>query len=393
MSNLTLDEKLIREHKAEPLEGHTVVVLERVGESGEKFHSLLEPGADRPRQGLISYLMGKPNVYFAYAVDATKGRSLIFTEHVEMAERAHGFDLQFSLWYRVSDPQLLVATRSSDPLERVRRKVAEVITEEVAELPWTDVWHAFRASSDAVVSATMTEIRNFSREYGISITSLRLRPTFSADATDPDREIHAAREKGRVARERMRVARDLQNERSSLSRENAERDEADRGYAAHRKLQDTVVNATTETLGRLITGAGSVSELRDVQVALGGVQGGAGLWGSGAHNGTGMLGNGHAQPQGAITAGGGGLPAVLSDLVTLTQQLDTEGRRRRVRGILLHLVATVVADDSTHVSNEQADYAIRARAEIDTATHLPVDRLEALQSLADPQLLRDRLYP
>src|SRR5688572_17898075 len=103
MKNLTFDEKLIREHRAEPLEGHTVVVLERVGDAGEKFHSLLEPGARRPRPGLLAMFLGRPNLYFAYAVDATSSRPLVFTQHVAMSERGREFHLQFTLWYRVSD--------------------------------------------------------------------------------------------------------------------------------------------------------------------------------------------------------------------------------------------------------------------------------------------------
>jgi esterase/lipase superfamily enzyme len=209
--NLTFDELLIRPHKAAPLEGHTVVVLERVGETGEKLHSVLEPGAERPRQSLTSSLLGKPDRYFAFAVDTSKGRSLSFTEHVETAERAHGFELHFSLWYRVADPRLLVSVRESDPLGTVRRKVAEVITGEIAELPWPDVWHSFRAASEFVVSGTLAGLKAFARDYGLAITSLRLRPTFPAGATEPDREIHGARERGWRGHERP-VQRSQQSE-------------------------------------------------------------------------------------------------------------------------------------------------------------------------------------
>ena len=387
MSNLTFDENLIRECKAEPLEGHTVVVLERVGESGEKFHSLLEPGAERPRQNPFVVLFGKPSVYFAYAVDASRGRSLEFTEHVQMAERVHDFELHFSLWYRVGDPQLLVATRTSDPLARVRRQVAEVVTEEMAEQPWGDVWHAFRATSESVVARTAAELKTFARDYGITITTLRLRATFSGGTLETDREIHAIHQKGRVGRARMEVAQDLHDYRSDLRHGSAERDAMDRAEATRQEFQKKMMEKYVELIGS----AGSVDEIRDIQARLfGGSAGSPGTVGLPYQNGTAALGagNGHAQ-QALPAAGGNGLGGVLAELVALTE-CRPDGKCRLLRSRLLHVVAAAVADDSTRVSQELADLARRARAEIDSAP-LPSDQLQALHDLADPQRLRQRL--
>lgn len=189
MSNLTFDERLICEHTPEPLGGHTVVVLERVGEAGEKFHSLLEPGAQAVRPGFISVLRGKPSPYIAFAVDTSRDRSLSFSEHVVMEDHLHEFDLHFSLWYHAVDPQLLVATRENDPLQRVRRRVAEVVTRELAELPRAEVWHSFRSTSESVVSSTIAGMNDFARAYGISITSLRLSLPFPEDATEKFRRV------------------------------------------------------------------------------------------------------------------------------------------------------------------------------------------------------------
>ncbi len=347
MSNLTFDEKLIREHKAEPLEGHTVVVLERVGESGEKFHSLLEPGDDRPRQGLIAFLRGKPSVYFAFAVDASKHRLLNFSSQVEMAEHAYDFELHFSLWHRVSDAQLLVSTRASDPLELVRKKVIEVITEEMAELPWASVRHSFRAESDSLVARTLAEIKNFARDYGIAINSLRLRATFP---------------------ERSRV------------------------IGARETLHDRIAHETTEKYAEFIGGTSSVDELREVQAKMSGASPAlVGIHVYNDSNGGHALGPGNTAPL-ALPPGGNGLPSVLADLVTLTQGL-TDGQRRLVRGILLHVVAAVVEDDSTRFSAVLTDFARRARVAIDDAADLPASHADALQAMADPQRLHQRLYP
>jgi hypothetical protein len=262
MSNLTFDENLIHEHKPEPLEGHTVVVLERVGKSGEKFHSLLEPGAERPRQSPFAVLFGKSNV--AYAVDASRGRSLHFTEHVQMAEPVHNFELHFTLWYRVGDPQLLVATRTSDPLERVRQQVAKVITDEIAELPWSDVWHSFRAASDSVISGTLTELKAVARNYGIAITDIRLRGTFPASAAEADRKIHELGERGRLLREQMNHIQDVRTH-LKLRREDAERHDA-RAAAARREMVDPFVSELTQTVDNLLYDMDKLDEreLRDL---------------------------------------------------------------------------------------------------------------------------------
>jgi esterase/lipase superfamily enzyme len=272
MSNLTFDEKLIREHTPEPLEGHTVVVLERVGDLGEKFHSLLEPGAERPRRGLLFFLR-KPDTYFAFAVDASRSRSLSFTEHVVMEDRPHELDLHFSLWYRVVDPQLLVATRESDPLQRVRSHVAEVVTREIAELPWSEVWHSFRATSESVVCSTLAKLKSFARDYGISIASLRLRAKLPASATEVERKIDASRDRARLTRELMDAAQELHIHRSNLPRETAGRDELDRADAARRRLQDAVIGKIKEEYGELIRGASTLEELRDIQERLSGIPG------------------------------------------------------------------------------------------------------------------------
>lgn len=259
MRNLTFEEKLIREHRPEPLEGHHVVVLERVGEAGEKFHSVLEPGDAGPRRRLISKLLGKPSLYFAFAVDATKSRLLSFSEPVMMAERGREFELHFSLWYRVSNPQLLVSMRERDPLDRVRKKVAEVVTEEVAELSWADVWESPRASSEKVLLSTLHDLRSFARDYGIGITSLRLRPRF-------DSEIHTVHAPGQLGQARLDVKREIQRHRSSLRRENAEREEEDRPNAMRKRLHVTTVDKLEELLGS----AGRPSDLEHLTGMLGG---------------------------------------------------------------------------------------------------------------------------
>jgi hypothetical protein len=392
MSNLTFDEKLIREHRAEPLEGHTVVVLERMGESGERFHSLLEPGDDVPRKTLIDYLRRKPTVYSAYAVDASRHRQLSFSASVQMAEHARALDLDFSLWYRVSDPHLLVASRTGDPLGRVRARVMEVVTEEMAELPWTEVWHAFRTTADRLVDGAMGTLKAFAREHGLSIGSLRLRPRFREEDIQVEGEIHRFQQKGRLGKVRVDVWQDLEDYRRQRKLDSAALEDEEAAMMARRRHWNAVTTATTDRIVGLIGESPSMAEVREVHAALGGPSGnGFGLHVHGGAGGSGAI--GPAGPAlAALPSGEAGLPGVLADLVAHTH-FRPDAQSRRVRAALLHLVAAVVADDSLQLSPEVAEHARCARTEVDAAAHLPGPQAEALQALADPQRLRQRLYP
>jgi hypothetical protein len=344
MSNLTYDTALIYAHRAEPLEGHVVVVMERVGESGERFHSLLSPGDEPLLPGPFANLFGRrPDPYRAFAVDASKCRTLTFSEQVEMSERPFEITLEFSLDYRVSDPQLVVAFRRNDPLGTVRNRVARVVGERVSELPWRDVLHSFHVVSPPVVDRTLTELKVFARDNGISITSLWL--------------------KAKVPRE----------------------------TGVWRKRLDVFDDEVTEGIVRVMRGTSDPGEWSG---RLDGVRGG--LLGSGIHvigspNGTFTPAAGAGHAPWALTAGGGGLPGVLDDLLRLTEPITPAITRRSILGSLLHLVAAMVADDSTQDTDEQARCAAEARAAIADVSGFPAERRASLRLLADPGALRERL--
>jgi len=197
MSNLTFEEGLISEHAPEPLAGHFVVVLERLGAAGERFHSLLEPGAAPP--GLNP--RGRSS-YFAFAVDASRLRSLSFTERVTISGGAHAFDLHFRIEYFVSDSRLLVSTRQRDPLGQVRHRAAQVVTPEIAELPWMYA-HAFQAACNEVARRNLGLLRDFAHGYGIAITDLRLDAEIPASGTETGRGAGMVTEQRAHYRERL----------------------------------------------------------------------------------------------------------------------------------------------------------------------------------------------
>jgi esterase/lipase superfamily enzyme len=198
MTNLTFDEGLIREHTPEPLEGHVVVVLERVGDSGERFHSLIEPGGTPPQLS--------PRGYVAFAVDASRPRLLSFSEHVEMPEGGRGFELRFSVEYFVADPRLLVSTRQRDPLGQLRNRLAQVVTREIAELPRWDA-DSFQVPSNRALGS----LRAYAQEYGIALTGLRLEAEFPASRMETRRPSCV-----REPRSEYRPERELRNRESRL---------------------------------------------------------------------------------------------------------------------------------------------------------------------------------
>lgn len=187
MSNLTFDEGLIREHTAEPLEGHVVVVLERVGETGERFHSLIEPGG--------TSLGPSPRGYLAFAVDASRPRTLSFTEPVGTMHGVHVFELRLSVEYYVSDPQLLVSVRRRDPLAQVRREVSEVVAREIPALPRLNP-DSLRRVREKVVDRGFGRLQAVARGYGIEIADLRIKPELYVSELEGGRGVFVIEERG-----------------------------------------------------------------------------------------------------------------------------------------------------------------------------------------------------
>jgi hypothetical protein len=263
--------------------------------------------------------------------------------------------------------------------------VAAVVTEEVAELRWTDVWESFRASADKVVSSTMHDLRSYARDYGIGIEELSLRAKFTGSTLEAEKEAQAVHARGRVGHARIDVAHQLQAHRNALRRDSAAQDDADRAEAARRRMQDAAVDKLVEW----IRGAGNHIDLEQLQefLAPGGLMP---LLGGGSHNGAGALGPG--QPHHSLPATGDELSPVLSELVGLTERFGVQSQRRKLRGELLHLLAAAVADDSGQVSPEEHRWARSARALI-ANVQLPLTQAEALRNLADPNQLRGRFSP
>lgn len=385
MQNLTFQEGLIREHKPEPLEGHTVVVLKRVGEAGERLHAVLEPGSERVRGSVIASMLGRPEVYVAFAVDDAHSRRLTFEEHVRMAEHAYDFHLHFSLWYRASEPEVLVGARDTDPLATVRRKVAETVADEMAEQPWTDVWQSFRATAEQVVRDTRPELAAFARDYGIHIVELKLKARYPQDAIDKEVGKRGFEDSTDLDIARRNAERRAERHRRRVDREDVIETAEHDALLAERRLTLAANEAYIAQAGAVIRSADSPESLRRAHRRLLGRADGAGGYGF-AGAGAPRLDAGAGV---ALPAGSGGIAAVLSDIVALTEPLR-DGQRRRIRARLLGLAASLLADDTPGTSNEQAASARAAREDLDGGG-LDAELHERLLPLADPDALRTRL--
>src|SRR5437764_4270709 len=106
MENLTFVHKIVKLHTIDPLEGHTVVVIEKIGEAGEEFRFEIEPGQRVPKTAadLFRWLRGGRgrDRYFAYAVTNNQELRLKYTAPVKMDDQAHTFTLIVNLGYAVA---------------------------------------------------------------------------------------------------------------------------------------------------------------------------------------------------------------------------------------------------------------------------------------------------
>jgi hypothetical protein len=423
MENLSFDERLIREHTPEPLEGHTVVVLEQVGQQGERLHSVIPPGGKPPRPGLLAWMLGTKR-FFAFAVEASPERHLAFPEHVVMADHVHEFDLLFDLHYHASDPSAVAANRNKDPLARIRRKAAEIVRREVSRLEWGEVWSGFQGAGERIVAVCIPELRTFAAPYGISINALYLTERMPEGATRVSRHELENQQTAAIAESDAR--RDVSITGSQEAVAIAQSDSAHRieqndlanileraalKRAAHAatgttRLQDEFVSAMAGAIQRVagqLTTPEQFEELLGMkQTVLRALGNGASADAAAIPEGTagGLFGNGGqvALPGGGTataalpaTTSTGRLGGLLAEVAAATQKVKNRNQRLALSSALLHLVADVLVDESGTAA-AGSEHAERAASLIDVLAPAPSSQeADALRRLADPETLHELL--
>jgi hypothetical protein len=408
MNNETFDTRLIREHTPEPLEGHSVVVFQRVGSAGERFHSVLPPGTPMDRGGLLKQMFGRRADYFAYAVKAAPELHVDFSEHVVTADHAHEFDLLVDLYYCVEDPRLVATERNHDPLGSVRARVGSVLATEIAELPWNTLWHAFRAAADGVVHDNLRMLRSFAAQYGIGIRAVELAMQLPESETSTVRRVHRGIADVRMETE---LTRAQMEEREAIELEQAESARRLRLHGiAHtlndsqaedhalllqhrRRLLENISSANSQALENIGNSIESAADWRDaIRAGKGALQEMIGHTGA-----QGLLANGGpaqlslpGQPQ-QTPQQQGRLVTLVGEISAATQDVVPTATRNALCAALLHLTAEVLADGAGEPARRD-EYARGARSLVASLSPAPdEDALEALRRLTDPALLRRAL--
>lgn len=393
MSNLTFEKQLVKEHTPEPLEGHTVVVFERVGEAGERFHGILPPGTPLAKARGIR-AMFRPQVhYFAIAVNAAPELHLRFREHVVLDDEAgHSFDLLLDLAYAASDPRVLAGHRNHDPLRRVRERAGQLLARDVSQLDWTGVLYGFTSTAQSLADQRLPELRAFAAGYGIALHGVELGKLLPEEAVAPAR---------RTAEELAQIGRD---ERVAIAREEAQRRVRDTANlqllggaeldAAAQDVRDAARLRAAEVDGHVHaigTVAGSIRTPDEYRAVFPGRRHDGGDPGTmpTAHRGlgTGTSGNGGN----LLSAPRGGLGELLHQVVLATQGIRQTAKRQELRAALLHLLAEVQLEDLGDPST-LARHADRAGNLLATpAPGLLPDDVDILRALANPDHLQSFL--
>jgi hypothetical protein len=383
MSNQTFEERLVRDWPAEPLEGHNVVVFERVGESGEKFRTILPPGTPLKR-GPLERLWAQGR-FFAVAVDASPDLHLEANQHVVLEdEEAHRFDLLLELYYTVSDPHLLASHRNRDPLGLIAQRARQVIGRDVRQLQWTEVVYSFAACTQEVVRNRLPELKAMAGAYGIALRSLevgRLLPEVDTeDAREHEKTLRRIGRKEEVGKAEKESARRLHDVENFQTLGAADVDAAAQGVQDAARFRAAEVDARIGAMRQVADGVSTPGEY--------GV-----LFHGGLHPGPprfaapGSLPGIRSDGATALPPATGGLVALLHQVVSATQNVGGSGKRLELRAALLHLIAEVLLEDlgDPAACTRHADRARHLLATVDRG--LAPEELDALKTLADPVAL------
>jgi len=435
MENLTLAQKIIRTHTIDPLEGHTVVVFESVGASGEEFRFEIEAGqrAPRTRLDLWGWLRGRrsDDKYFAYAVTGAPQLHETFSTHVTMDVQAYKFDLVVDLAYRVETPRLVATWRNEDPVKKVREEVARCMAREFAQQNWMRVCDHFREVEGDIVDATLGPLRDFASRYGLRIDAIALSHSLPPEYFDEIRKVEEI-QRAKAEAARQEELKRAQNEaaaqtaeqqeqlkRRKLEEEAQTRAIADRAdhqrrmlqietedeaavkankrkiarqaddaevarYARLQRLADSAIETAADTLKRIGESISNPQQfahaIREFQLAVADLQE--------LPLRTGQLAG--AGPHLTLGAYQNGAPAVIAEMFDRTERMAC-GRheREKLQSAALQIVGELLrgreADESRIA--EQQDFLRTARAEI----NLPLDDVEYFNTFLDINKIRSEL--
>jgi hypothetical protein len=371
MSNLTFAQKLLKPHTVDPLDGHTVVVVERIGTAGEEFRFEIEPGQRLPRSGvdLFRFLRGKSrnDKYFAFAVNGDPELRATFSAPVSMDDHIHDFHLLVELAYHVSAPRLLVQRRNDDPFKKVREELSAALRRGFAPRHWETVCGDFRDVEQEVVDQLLGPLVHFASRYGLAVDHVGLEPRLNDGDVAPWVEaerIEATKTTVQLQGELERARLTVQSETATLGDRLAHDRRLDTKMREHdvetltltQQLQRAqLVDATdAHNRNRLVGDAYTEAAVVAIKTAGGAIRTPAELLqvmsamrnaseqmraiGGGSAN-IGLISSGTPEAQ-------SGAAAILADMLATTEQIRCSlPARRQLQSAILHLIAELLRDD------------------------------------------------
>lgn len=275
MSNLTVSQKVLRDHPPEPLAGHAVVVFERLRDGGEIFREVLGP-KDRVSRGLLASLVTRSDRFFGFAVTLAPILRYGFSEHVALDDHLHEVDVTFDLTYRVSNPQILATMRSRDPLGCVVSEIAALVGREIAKRPWDAIRHQFREEEAAIWASVEPRLKEHGASFGLEVRDIALR----VRVRDVDLEVEVGRAQTERARARREEEHQLKLDDVEREHELREHDLRLRNQRAElegqqqlvelmRRQREAVVRALETALDKVAGNTSTAAELREaISLAL-----------------------------------------------------------------------------------------------------------------------------
>jgi hypothetical protein len=136
MSNITKETGLVKvTKKVGPIPNCDVVIFKQLGGDTKEYYSTLAPNQKLKKKRLFdsaSDLVG-------YAVSRDQNLHDEFSQKFLSGDQRGSFTLTFTMAYSVSNPRTITEKLSTDPLNRLRKEVVNVLGGTVRQLGWSTI--------------------------------------------------------------------------------------------------------------------------------------------------------------------------------------------------------------------------------------------------------------
>lgn len=269
-TNLTLKSEIVRPVlEVNPIPGHDLVVFERIGTDGHRFHALLPPDQEM-RKGLLGTL--GLTKFVAYAVTRDSDLRYEFTRDVTTWDQAGSFTLRCTLTFGVSNPRLLVEQLARDPLKRLERIAGDLFANAASRVNWVTIENQGLAFERQVLSSqsvdaagvqgsNLTILREFATGRGFKLRDVNLSVVFPPEFGEVIRRQREERQKQLIRASTAETERLELELRSKLA-------QVDTVQTTLRGLVSSAGANLDRMLGNIADGVTSPGALRSVLVEL-----------------------------------------------------------------------------------------------------------------------------